>query len=303
MGGACRGGVCQPYAIATGATGPQGVAVRGGLVYFTTRLLAVESCEAKDCPSSLVQLASDQNVPGAITTDSTSVYWANIGFPIDGGYGGSVSTCGLAGCPSGMATVLAPLEQRPVDLAVDSAAVYWTDGYGGLIRSCAVAGCLESPTTLVEDPTTLSGLAIDATSIYWAESALGNIIKCPLAGCATFEPFASGQAGPAKMDVVNDTLFWSANGAIMSCPTSGCGGAPRVFASGQPSSYAIAHDTTYLYWTLSEASGKVLSCPLAGCTSPTVLADGQDSPSSLALDRISVYWTNSGGSTVMRVIK
>jgi hypothetical protein len=198
---------------------------------------------------------------------------------------------------------LSSLEQWPADLAVNTSAVYWTDVYGQAVRSCRIGGCSGVPTTLANDPTRLSGVAIDDTSIYWAEPKLGNVIKCPLAGCPTFTPFASGQVNPAKLDVANGTLFWSANGAIMSCATSGCAGAPAVFANNQPASYAITHDTTTLYWTLLDSAGKVLSCPLAGCTTPVVLADLQANPAAVAVDDASVYWANSGGSTVMRVMK
>jgi hypothetical protein len=295
--------VCQPYAIVSGNQGPNSVAVRKGFVYFTSIDNTVEKCMADDCSNTLFQMTSGQSSPQGITTDVTNVYWGSEGFALDGSFGGSVSTCGLAGCPAGMTMVLAPTEQAPFDIAVDSSAVYWTDKYGKLVRSCSVGGCDGMPTTLATDPTILSGVAIDPTSIYWAEPKLGNIIKCPLVGCATITPFASGQVNPQKVDVAQATLFWSANGAIMSCPTSGCVGPPSVFASDQPAAYALAHDAAHLYWTLQEMGGKVLSCPLAGCTTPTVLADMQASPSSVAVDETSVYWANSGGSTVMRVMK
>jgi hypothetical protein len=309
LGGGCKGGVCQPYAIVTGIEGPFGVAVRNGVVYFTSTFLTVARCTVDDCAHTLSQLASNQGIPRGLTVDDTNVYWANAGFPFDGGvfdgggYAGSIATCGLEGCAGGNPVVLAPTEGRPVDLAVNASALFWTDDYNGLVRSCSVGGCGQNPTTLATDHSTLSGVAIDLTSIYWAEAVLGNIIKCPLTGCGSFTPFASGQVGPAKVDVTNDTVFWSASGAIMSCPTSGCGGAPRVFAKGQSSPYAIAHDATNLYWTLFEHDGQVESCPLSGCTAPTVLADMQDLPSSVAVDDTSVYWANSGGSTVMRVMK
>jgi hypothetical protein len=304
--GACAGGVCQPYPIVTDVSYPYGVAAQGGNVYFTTRYLTVYLwCGVGACLGSLKQLASTQAGPRGITTDTTNVYWANSGFPgrTDAAAIGSIATCGLAGCAGGATTVYAPAEEGPVDLAVDSSAVYWTDTTSGKVRRCAVGGCGGSPTTLATDSTTLSGVAVDATSIYWAEAKLGNIIQCPLSGCPTFTPFASGQTDPAEIDTANGDVYWSANGAIMSCPATGCGGSPRVFAKNQPSSFAIAHDETTLYWTQVAESGKVLSCPLSGCTEPTVLAEMQNMPTSVAVDSTSVYWANSGGATIMRVMK
>jgi hypothetical protein len=304
LGGGCKGGVCQPYAIVTETKDTYGISIRSGALYFTTSFFTVETCAAEDCASTLTQMTSNQSILRGVTTDSTNVYWANAGYALDGGgFGGYIATCGLAGCPSGMQTILAPLESAPVDLVVNTSAVYWTDNNSGLVRMCSVGGCGQVPTTLVTDPTTLSGIAVDSTSLYWAESTLGNIIQCPLEGCTTFTPFAAGSVNPTKIDVVNQIVYWTTNGAIMSCPSSGCSGAPTVFAKDQPLAYGITDDGTNLYWTLLETSGKVLSCPLSGCVAPVVLGDMQASPWGVAVDATSVYWTNSTGSTVMRVMK
>jgi hypothetical protein len=301
--GACQGGVCQPYAIVTGNAGPNGITVANRTVYFTSVDDTLETCMADDCMNTLTVMTNGQATPRGITSDATSIYWANEGLVVDGGLVGSIATCGLLGCAGGFAHVLAPMQVGPYDVVVGSGIAYWTDNYGKAVRSCSVAGCSGEPTTLAADPTLLSGIAIDVTSVYWAEESAGNIIKCPLGGCTTLTQFATGQSQPTKLDVANDTLFWSTSGAIMSCPTSGCVGAPHVFASGQSSAYAIAHDATTLYWSLYEPAGKVLACTLAGCAMPTVLGALQDLPSAIAVDDSSVYWTNSGGGAVMRVMK
>jgi hypothetical protein len=307
MGGTCRAGACQPYAIVPCVDSPYAVAVQNGNVYFTTLLLTVyEWCGGGvDCAfGTLNQLTTCQGGPRGITTDETNVYWADLGFPDGDASGpGSISTCGLAGCAGGAATVYAPSENGAFDLVVDPSAVYWTDTYSGLVRKCAIGGCGDDPVTLATDSPPLSGVAIDTTSIYWAEVASGNIIQCPLDGCTTFAPFATGQASPAKIDTANGNVYWSAAGAIMTCPASGCGGAARVFAKDQPGAFAITHDSNNLYWTLLAKDGMVLSCPLAGCTEPTVLGAMQDSPTSVAQDDVSVYWANSRGNAVMRVMK
>jgi hypothetical protein len=302
-GGGCRGGACQPYAIVSGNAGPYGVAVTKGIVYFTSTDNTVEMCMADDCMNTLTEMTSGQSIPRGITTDSTNVYWASEGFIADGGFAGGIATCGLSGCLGGIATLLAPFEQAPYEVVVNANNAYWTDDFGKLVRTCPISGCSQDPTTLVADPEILSGIAVDATSFYWAEPKLGNLIKCPLTGCASFIPFATfTPCDWVQIHIVNDTVFWSAETDILTCPSSGCGGAPQVFASNQATAYAITDDGTNLYWT-AEEGGLVLSCPLTGCASPTVLGSEQHAPTSVAVDDTSVYWANSTGSTVMRLMK
>jgi hypothetical protein len=310
--GACEGGVCQPYALVTGIDGPYGVAVTNGTVYFTSPPDGmVYMCKVDACDLVTV-MTSGQAFPRGITTDSTTVYWADLGNVDDPGFAGSIETCGLAGCPGGGSTPLTALdEDGPIDLAVNVSTVYWPDDYGGVVRSCAIGGCDDMPTTLATDSSKLlSGVAIDTTDIFWGEPTNGNLIKCPLDGCTTFTPFASFPSCMfTHIDIVNGTVFWTTqteDGQILSCPTSGCtDGKYQVFASAQPYAFAITHDATNLYWTLFNVGigGKVLRCPLAGCTTPTVLAENQAQPSAIAIDDTSIYWANSGGTTVMRLMK
>jgi hypothetical protein len=302
-GGGCLGGVCQPYAIVTGNEGPYGIAVHDGVVYFTSSDDTVYRCMADTCSDTLTQMTSGQQLPRRITTDATNVYWASEGFVSDGGLSGSIATCGLAGCPGGVPTVLAVPEQGPFDLVVDTTTVYWTTIFGKLVRSCNVSGCGNMPKTLSSPGVVLSGVAVDATSIYWAEPMAGNVIQCPLSGCVSPTPFASGQSNPTEVDVVNGMLYWSTSAAIMSCPTTGCVGAPAVFAKNQPGAVALAHDDTTLYWTSSQDGGQIVGCPLLGCTMPAVLANMQGVPTDLAVDDTALYWTNATTGTVTRVIK
>jgi hypothetical protein len=300
--GSCEKGVCQPYAILTGNAGPYGIAVNNGVVYFTSIDNTVEKCKADSCTDSLVQITNGQQTPRNITTDDTNVYWANEGFVLDGGFTGSIATCGLEGCAGGVATLLATLQDGPLDVAVATSTVYWTNDLGGRVQACSAGGCSSTPTTLTSTMEILSGVAIDSTSVYWTEPKAGNVLRCPLGGCVSPPPFATGQSGLAEVLVVKGVLYWSTDGAIMSCPTSGCATSPTVFAKDQPDAYALATDNTTLYWTLP-SPGKVLSCPLTACTEPTLLGSKQASPTAVAVDGTSVYWTNHLGGTVMRVMK
>jgi hypothetical protein len=307
MGGECKDDRCQPYAIVTGNEGPYGVAVNSGNVYFTS-LDNTVSMWAPD-GGTVTQMTSGQNYPRRITTDTTNVYWANMGYgQSDGGESGAIATCGLSGCTGGIATTLAAPENGPVDLAVQSGTVYWSTFFSKLVQSCPNSAMGDMTTTLYTSTAILSGAAVDDSHVYWTEPLAGNVIQCPLGGCTSPTPFASGQNHPMEVDVVDTTLYWSnggsdgVGGSIMTCSTAACV-APKVFADNQPSALALAHDDTNLYWTVGALGGSVVSCPLAGCTTPLVLGAMQKDPTSVAVDDTAVYWANYGGGTVMRVMK
>ena len=81
------------------------------------------------------------------------------------------------------------------------------------------------------------------------------------------------------------------------------GGTPVTLASAQDGPYAVAVDTTSVYWVDygNENDGTVRSVPLAGGT-PTTLASNQSHPVGIAVDAANVYWINDGpAGAVMKV--
>jgi hypothetical protein len=82
-------------------------------------------------------------------------------------------------CELANTTVLASAEDLPRAIAIDEAAVYWTNSGNSTLRRCAFSGCPEGPETLVTDAGTPFGIALDSTFFYWTESASGRVMAAP----------------------------------------------------------------------------------------------------------------------------
>ena len=118
---------------------------------------------------------------------------------------------------------------------------------------------------------------------------------------------AAKQPLPTTIVVSSGKLFWAnfSGSAVMTCPTTGCGGPPTPFLT-QPGAYdGLAADADNLYVINNvDNVGALLRCPLSGsCTGPTVLAANQNRPGKVVLDATSIYWTVQNAGMVMRLAK
>ena len=265
-----------------------------------------------------------------LAVDSTNVYWTSRGAVMSVAIGG------------GAPTTLAAEQQAPAGIVLDSTTVYWIAS--GVVSEPKIGGpaaTLLSLGGLCNPPdTALGGIAVDDTNVYWTQSPHDNHNSCP--GLVMSMPKDGGTTAAIvsgnfisvdEVVVDSTTVYFEANGALMSAPKSGTGsavmlapnaggslvaddanlywtdgvqilampkggGTPTVLVANQDAVQRIAVDATKVYWAnvFGEPGniGAILSSPLAG-GNPTVLATGLNSPIGVAVDATSVYWTNNGG--------
>jgi hypothetical protein len=113
--------------------------------------------------------------------------------------------------------------------------------------------------------------------------------RCTLANSLDYlhDGTAAADGGPCGHDCQGGT-----------CQAGAC--QPVTLASGWPSAFDLALDSTSVYFTVNDSdAGAVVRCSQGGCDAGmTVLASGEDGPTRIALDATRAYWTAFAGSYV-----
>jgi hypothetical protein len=125
----CGAGGCNnnPIVIASGQTGPTGIAVDASNVYWTTGDGNVMTCAIGGCPGSPTPVATGQDSPVGVASDGVEAYWATGN--------GSVMACAVAGC-NGNPTTFASGQNAPLAVAVDATNIYWVNNGDGTVMKC-----------------------------------------------------------------------------------------------------------------------------------------------------------------------
>jgi hypothetical protein len=179
----------------------------------------------------------------------------------------------------------------PTSVTVDSSNVYWgtsTDWSTSTSSISKVPTTGGSATVLASGIPYTSSIAVDASNAYWIDN--GNSYKVPIGGgsVTTLAP-----AYNTNIVVSSGSLYYafSPNGVQKVSTSSGSVTVLSADSAGGAAPYAVAVDSTYVYW--SNWSGDLKKIPLGG-GSETTISTGVMA-SSLAVDSTNVYWSDYQG--------
>jgi hypothetical protein len=168
---------------------------------------------------------SGQQIPQAVVTDGTSVYWADWGTFDSEGRSNNDGTLWQGPVDGGTPIKLASNQEAPSAIAIDTKNVYWVN---------------------------LGKLGAD----NFPALNSGSVMNVPIGG-GKVTTVANKQAVPVSIVIAGETVYWSeyglsAPGLLMSAPTKGGPPAPLVTNLYDPAALAISGNT--LYWTNANSS-------------------------------------------------
>ncbi len=328
-GGAVLGDAgLQAAIIATDKDGISGFAIDASNVYFTTasatnadgslspRGGTVSRCPLSGCIGSPTVIATGQSYPQQIAVNGSALYWFN-----DNSF--SLMRCGLD-CQDNATTFFTLPNIAPLGFAVTENSVFFTSPYAGLVEGCAAGGCADAAVTLASGQLQPSQIATDGTDLAWLDQGIQHITglkdlsfsdagvsSCPVAGCdAGVRTLSSLTSGGSSVAVQNGIVYWANTGSILSCPATGCVGAPTVLVavSREAQVGGLSLDDNNLYFAVEIGGQEIETCPLTGCPNgPTVLAsiptNGAGTTEQTAVDATHVYFVVNYGTQILALTK
>ncbi len=240
-------------------------------LYWQTQEGSLQSCLQSDCSHSTISYGT---TAGTFAVGRNDVYWVPRGLSQL-----LIYTCPKAGCSGNPTTVLHDPNGVPQTLSADGDYFYWSSAFD--IYRCPVSGCGPTPEVVASGHTIGAPLTFEGDNAYWP-------IPETLAEAETGAAGAAGNSGEP-----DGVLYAPKNGSapvkVLRFPADK---ESATGANGGFSSYhSYAFDSQRVYWF--DGSGRILSCPLEGCSETGAVQLGSSSTNSrfmLSVDNAGLYW-------------
>lgn len=252
-------GIDNPVAILV----PTRLALDGDAMYWTNNTGhtgSVTSCPLAGCGGKDAKvLADNQDSPGSVAVDSTSVYWAE--------WDGATVKKANRGDGSGMQVLIpASAGYQPARIVVRDGYVYVTEAAAGNVMRVATGG---GDVEILGHSQKATGIAVDGTSVYWtdAQAYTGGVYRASVGGAgdagAGTTSIASAQDFPNGIVVDENNVYWvtssgtsAAEGTVRYCPLAGCpSGTPITLAEKVAYPIDVTADSTALYISVNGIDG------------------------------------------------
>jgi hypothetical protein len=242
LGGVCDAGACAPVAFVTGENATFGVAVQGGVVYWTTAgairaMPANRSTQPTTLVSGLAEpaylvvtpagmavplraggtietfaldggarntIVRNENMPLAVTFFQTLPIWANEN---------ELTTLKALLPDGGKVFLPGPAVNDPEGLDMDpNGTLYLTEFAGSSLKARNVFD--GGTRTIASGAGSLSGIAVRDGEAFFASHSAGTINVVPIGGGAV-RVLARNQATPLGVAVAADAVYWATADRIM----------------------------------------------------------------------------------------
>jgi hypothetical protein len=297
-GGACVGGVCQPFAIAEGFL-PGDLVTDGQAVFVTNADTGEVLRFAKSGgPPSIVAHGDAEAWRLALTGDD--VLW--------GGAEGIWRAPKLGG--DAFQIMDAPVHVGPI--AIDGSMTYFAkvEGFGSIHAVPTDGGAddtIENYASLAYDVVVHRGVK-DYSRLYWVsqDAGTGELHRLVLDGQSKPEVAVSGMTLASEILDAPEGLYVADSGLEGGVVRLNPSGIVESLLAAQPTPAGLAVDQDYLYVTLlgtGENGGAIVRVGRFEATGLEIVAKGLSYPSAIAADEHALYWIQQSPGAVMKLVK
>jgi hypothetical protein len=253
-------------------------------------------------PPPAAQLIQDnQNYPLGTAANATNLFWVERGqAPWDPPTARNAGNIWMANLDGTNPHIIASGQDEPFGIAAVGTTIYWTNQGDGSFQTGAVMQMDLTTNTISQVTVATNPGDIDAFGgdVYWV-SAEGTT---RLSGGALSS--VTGESG-VTLDVDGTNLYLAnygmgppdATGTVDQLPLAG--GATTQLASGQPQTFDVHSDGSYVYWSnqawLQDGQSTIDRTPIGGGPIDT-LVTGNELQKYFAVDATNIYFVRDGGA-------